>query len=552
MDEEQVEFLQQKIDLYLLENEIEINEVDKNKLIETLVKGNYDKADRGGIIAIRGFIYQYLVMVYYMLCIATKKIDWDYVIFELGDDVALVKDNKICFCQVKTKVENGGFINFYINSDLVKRKKKLDSWVDKLFLNSNRIKEKMKSVNITCSEEIDVSFKLVINTLNNSDSEIAPYCETIRKNDTSKKLKNKLVEIKKYEGQEYDLTKQLEKPIDWYINKFDIVPLGIYDELMIKCKALVGEIIGDTEDDTVLKKIVEGLISDVIFNTHNDNLAHENDKKKFIINMNNYIEIVKEKEKYVSNQMYLKRQQKILSKMFDDAFILLQSRYEDKYSGVLLDELINSLQWLRESMIEKLNEDSFVYERFINRIYRLENTKTVFIDSQNSMDFIDLVESLNNIIMYMVFYKCRHFNFNEKTKFFLKKGIYDDKNFNLTIYDVKNKRTMVQAISMLKANISKCETFNSLTGEILCFILNYKEEFADTYFDLGFEPKITKNIDEFKVVSKPNNLKICDMKELNGFFELLQYHVDNKNIVEGCDFSKEVFWKKYLDQNIKE
>lgn len=552
MDGEQIRFLEKKVELYLLDNEIEVSVDEKNEIIETLIKGSYDRAERGGIIAIRGFVYQYLVMVYYMLCIVSKKIDWDYVVFELGDDIALIKENRICFCQVKTKEENGGFINFYISKDLVKRSKKLDSWIDKLFLNSKKIKSKMDSVNISYEDGIEVSFKLIINTLDNSESELAPYCLTTKKNDKSMLLKTKLEEVKVKDGQAYKLVDELENTVDWYIDRFDIEPLGIYDQLMMKCKYLVGEIVGDGSDDTVLKKIVEELISSIIFNTHNDNLEDESDKKKFIVKMDNYIGFIKEREQYVANQMHFKRQQKILSKMFDNAFEHLQKNYKEKYSPLLSDQLINSMQWLRESLMEKLDEDSFVYERFINRIYGLENTKTVLFDNQNEIEFYELTNSLDNIIMYMVFYKYRNFNFNQKSKLVFKKGIYSNKEFNLTTYDVRNRRTMIEAVSALRGNIVKCETFNSLTGEIICFILNYKDEPIEEYLDFGFESKITKKNDEFKVISKPNNLKICDTKKLNGFFEALQLNIENNNIKEGCDFSEEVFWQKYLDINMKE
>ena len=143
------EYIEEIIDEYLNEGDISVEEFEKNQIIETLINCDYSKAEKGGIVALRGFVYQYLVTVYYMLNIVKKKIDWDYVIYELGDDVALVKKNKICFCQVKTKMDADEVINFNIKTDLVKRKKKLDSWIDKLFLNSKRIEDKMNKVGVS-------------------------------------------------------------------------------------------------------------------------------------------------------------------------------------------------------------------------------------------------------------------------------------------------------------------------------------------------------------------------------------------------------------------
>ena len=111
------QYIEGIINEYLDEMDIRIKDIEKNQIIETLINCDYSKAEKGGIVALRGFMYQYLVTVYYMLKIVKKKIDWDYVIYELGDDVALVKKNKICFCQVKTKMDSDEFINFNIKTD---------------------------------------------------------------------------------------------------------------------------------------------------------------------------------------------------------------------------------------------------------------------------------------------------------------------------------------------------------------------------------------------------------------------------------------------------
>ena len=155
MDEIKKKYIEETLEKYLKENEVVVSNEEKNEIIDTLISCNYTAAEKGGIIAIRGFIYQYLVTIYYMLSVATGKIDWDYIVYELGDDVALIKDNKICFCQVKTKMDKGEYINFTINGDLTKRNKRLDSWLDKLFLNTNRIKNKMISVGIQPKGNID-------------------------------------------------------------------------------------------------------------------------------------------------------------------------------------------------------------------------------------------------------------------------------------------------------------------------------------------------------------------------------------------------------------
>ena len=181
-----------------------------------------------------------------------------------------------------------------------------------------------------------------------------------------------LKEIKVYEGVKYSLEDELDNSIEWYMQKFNIVPLGGYKSLFNQNIALVCEIIDDS-DLEVGKKIVEELITHILFNTHNDYLVNKDEKLKFIFRKDEFIQIIRDKEQLVRQQIEITRQKRVLNKMFENAFLAIKQEFERQYESILLDELTKSMLWLRDSLLEKVIQDEYVYEKFISRIFLLEN-----------------------------------------------------------------------------------------------------------------------------------------------------------------------------------
>jgi hypothetical protein len=104
---------------------------------------NIPAEETGGITAVSGFYYQFLVTIEYILEMLEGK--WDYVIMEHHDDVIVGKDNTIRFIQVKTsekiklEVTSSPASGLYtrgtkqLKTGNVKRN---NSWVDKLLTNA--------------------------------------------------------------------------------------------------------------------------------------------------------------------------------------------------------------------------------------------------------------------------------------------------------------------------------------------------------------------------------------------------------------------------------
>lgn len=108
--------------------------------IKTFLIENED-GETGGITALSGFYYQFLVTIEYVIELLEDK--WDFLIMEHRDDVVVGNKQCIRFIQVKSSKKNSCIATDKPASDLYKRK--LDdgklianSWVDKLLMNSKK------------------------------------------------------------------------------------------------------------------------------------------------------------------------------------------------------------------------------------------------------------------------------------------------------------------------------------------------------------------------------------------------------------------------------
>ncbi|PSC77108.1 hypothetical protein C6576_14660, partial [Mammaliicoccus sciuri] len=106
--------------VYLEDDEQQEINVHKERIISSLMVGDF--RDLGGLTAMRGFVYQYYVGMYYMMSMIYPKKEsvWNSVVLEYFDDVTLIGENSIRFIQVKTVKEGG--IKSHAPNDFVKRK----------------------------------------------------------------------------------------------------------------------------------------------------------------------------------------------------------------------------------------------------------------------------------------------------------------------------------------------------------------------------------------------------------------------------------------------
>lgn len=154
-----------------------------NKTIRDLV--NLDPSEIGGLTAISGFYFQFLVFIEYM--IDTYNGEWDCIALELHDDIVAIKENNIKFIQVKTckhAVEEVTKTEIYSRKKKEIEKKKLSwcsSWIDKLISKAKFFKgsdgyntkfELITNFMVKDSATISVSDYNVENKIITSDNDI--------------------------------------------------------------------------------------------------------------------------------------------------------------------------------------------------------------------------------------------------------------------------------------------------------------------------------------------------------------------------------------------
>lgn len=97
--------------------------------------------ETGGITALSGFYFQFLVTIEYIIELLENK--WDFLIMEHRDDVVVGNNECIRFIQVKSSQYPSVIASKKPASDLYNRKSKEDktyanSWIDKLIINSKK------------------------------------------------------------------------------------------------------------------------------------------------------------------------------------------------------------------------------------------------------------------------------------------------------------------------------------------------------------------------------------------------------------------------------
>ncbi len=151
--DEEVEFYNSNI-LGKSNSEIE-DMLKKNVKAETLTQLliNETTGDDGGIIALSGFYFQFLITIEYLIEMIEGK--WDYIFVDHHQDIILISEKKIRIIQVKTKNVLHATPG---ETDLYK------GWIQKLFA-INEIIE---------TENAETEFELITNFLIRNSSGVNP------------------------------------------------------------------------------------------------------------------------------------------------------------------------------------------------------------------------------------------------------------------------------------------------------------------------------------------------------------------------------------------
>jgi Cap4 dsDNA endonuclease len=568
------EEVESRLDDYLVDLEDpEKQEILQNKeqIITSLMAG--ELRDLGGLTAMRGFVYQYYVSMYYMISMIYPKHNswWNSVILEYFDDITLISENKIRFIQVKT-IKEGGSKNHQPN-DFYKRKlldkplnKKdyFNSWVEKNILNYDYFLESTVIDGVDKST-ISPQFEIVTNTKKSSLSSLDHYTgnidfeikdvvdihgnvtKVINDND---KLKQAI--LKPIDGLNLKFEDYAKKTIDYYLRRLYINKLGstreLYDDIldMIEETVLITDIRAKSVAEYIFKKMFQFVIS----NSHEDN--EERLKKSELIVTELQIkhlvqEWVTEAKELISESSYYDSAWAIFNRALWELELEFQAEFAN---GNLKAELLTELQKVNEHITQSNRENSTYCVSILNKIFNGNNNLSMW-DFEHGNAKSNLKESLRFIIYFMVFYDDNSEVYNNAKMLFHegKSSLID--NILFTLYHARNSSNKVTSIEKIKLCLNECHIIRQITLDLYCLLIGTKKDSinqAAASIATMFSVTDTTN-SLHKITDVPDNMRFVDAGEVEDFFEGFK----KKEIVLDSFKQNELLpaWKKYLDEIVQ-
>ena len=515
---------------------------------------NEDPDDLGGLIALRGFVYQYYVAIHYMVeMLHAEHAWWNEVIFEFLDDVALLGKDKIRFVQVKTVREDGQDRHLK-PSTLLKRESGLDSWLDTLFLNMPEFERRQQNIQkqFNISNEYGVQFEIATNASYDNKS-LKCYAQndsyqlpedSISKEDSlainlskpfikSVKVKNKVVSTK-----ELHFIESVGHDPEWCLDRFYLNHLGCMTNLKEKivgklsdyCKRSLSNLNNFTHTgvqvknrlsgdgllyDYVARKVFKQLLLRVIERTHKDDLP---DKLLLVFNKSELVLLIQDWQQKAMMEIQKDVEQAVQRGYFVKCFEELREEIDTSWNAALKVDLMNTLGWMYNALEhEVLNGNPYVYEQFLNRLFYLNNSQLPSL--QRMKDEFYLKESLKYMIICLAFYPDRNFLFSDAQLLF-KQGKQGEEAWNLfTMYNAREKETYAQALRKIISRSKDCLFAQSLQQTYYCFVTHEDKTKSLSVENDPFAALIpiihNHDNDESEIVEPPQNIRFQNQDKIN-------------------------------------
>lgn len=444
------------------------NDSDYDRDIEVLLRGY--PTDLGGLIAIRGLVYQYYVSIYYILQMIHKKDAWwKCVVFELMDDIALIGDNRIRFVQVKT-VKESGEANIFSLGDLSKREKgELNSWLDKLFLNLPKITSKNLST-IVPSLENDPTIEFEIATNNNYNKDLKEYSNNsdflISDPSKLKRLSQKFDSPCKKTNEL--LKDKVGKEIDWCLARFRLHHMDRFVVLKNQILGIIKELSGIDSLD-VSERILKQIFYYVLENTQSDSV---HDVKQYVFHKEELQSLI-QRTKIMAvwdTQDYL-HSQDIQSK-FVQCINEIRNDFQ-RISSPVKFELIQTLTWIHDEFIRKSNQDIFVYVRFLHLLFDMTSSDAER-DIENSDELSALKKSLEMMTLCLTFYVDKEFLLSDARLLTQQGKDHHTKWRTFTLFHAQGSEYFDNVCKKINDTADSCSVLNQMHEQFYCFILGSK------------------------------------------------------------------------------
>ena len=535
-------YVRKKVERFQSTHEgLEIQEEDIELLISSLINGQIK--DLGGLIALRGFVYQYYVTMNYMIdMLHPSGAWWDAVGFELLDDIVLLSDTGIRFVQVKTGREDGR--HKIKPGDLYTRKRNLNSWLDKLFLNIPHYERHQEETGYTLNidENYKVEFEIATNYPIEHDHYLEPYFMNSDFN---------LLDEKKYSKDE--LLERLQKPqnlyekkgtkyvkvdtvllaneltpfsIQWCLKRLYINSLGYFSHLEKTLKYKIQDILN--ENDSALsaalsESILQNLLATLVSRTHDD--SPYLDKTELVFTKNELKSLFDQWKKEAQTRIYEALKQNLLIGKFTSCVEELKDSIKQNWDDEKQKEILDRLDWIYLQLIERFKHEGDIdaYEKFLNRLFEMKN-QTVPISLDQTSERQYLINSLKYMSICLSFYTEHKFPYRDSSLLF-KQGLYNKEDSK--IFATFNAREQIE-LDVVKRQIvqtvKKCTETQKIQEDYYCLIIDSKETIEDETDPFASLVDISTVTSAKRITEVPPNVHFVNPKDLQKIIGSLQKH----------------------------
>ncbi|MDA1973112.1 dsDNA nuclease domain-containing protein [Bacillus cereus] len=534
------DFIRKKVDLFQSSQaeEVQITEEDIELLISSLVNG--EVKDLGGLIALRGFVYQYYVTIKYIVdMLHPSGAWWDSVIFELLDDIVLCSSTGIRFVQVKTGRENGKH-KIKVN-DLYDRKNELNSWLDKLFLNIHAYQERQDNpqYRLSIDEHFKVQFEIACNYPDEQDNYLEPYFtnHTYNLRDEEKhandilldKLEKPLDIFKKQGGKNVKIaTKHLKDQLtpfttNWCLSRLYINNLGWFSELEKHIKGRIQDIVDEKSKVLgvgVAEHILEKLLALVVSRTHDD--SPNLDKKDLIFTKKEIENLFNNWKKEAENQAYQASKQKALLGQFDICIEELRDIIKYNWQGETQQNVLERLDRICAHLTVgfKASGEIDIYEKFLNRLFKMKkNSAPIQLTASAAKQY--LIKSLKYMSVYLSFYQEHRFPYQDSSLLFNQGSYINGHTQTFATFNAQQEIEFDEVKRKIVQTASSCAETQKVKDDYYCLIIDAKESISSSNpFDsiLG----ITTTSVQKKITDIPPNINFVDPKKLSNIIHSLE------------------------------
>jgi len=534
-------YLRKKLEIFQLSHEeLELQEEDIELLISSLITGQIK--DLGGLIALRGFVYQYYVTMNYMIdMLHPSGAWWDAVAFELLDDIVLFKNTGIRFIQVKTGREDGR--HRIKPGDLYTRKRELNSWLDKLFLNVPYYAQQHENMGYTLN--IDSDFKLEFEIATNYPTEYDHYLEPYFMNpkfnlpDNKKHSKDVLLErlqkpqdIFEKKGQRHIKigTKYLSDElapfsIHWCLQRLYINNLGYFSHLEKSVKCKIQDILDEHDpalSSAISECILQSLLATLVSRTHDDS-PHVN-KSDLIFTKEELKKLFTQWRKEAETRIYEASQQKVLLAKFTSCVDELKELIKLNWNGEKQKDILDRLDWIYLQLSDRFRAagDIDTYEKFLNRLFEMRNHNIpISLDKTNERQH--LMNSLKYMSICLSFYTEHKFPYEDSNLLF-KQGLFDEDSKTFTIFNAREQVELDTAKRRLIQTVKRCPETQKIQEDYYCIIIDSKENTEKETDPFASLVDISRVDITKRITDVPANVHFVNTKDLQSIISSLQKH----------------------------